>query len=579
MVIFMIAKLAFMLCYHDAHEFQWADVLQVLLHGLSLDFSTALYFLILPLLLAIASLWLPIRQWPFHIYYGLMSAAFSLAFVADTSLYAFWNFKLDASCLSYLETPTEAFASVTTGYLLLRIGLFLMLAIAIFLAYFFICRFPRHQKKWSIQELLFYALIIPLMVIGIRGGIGKSTTNIGQVYFSHNQFLNHAAINPVFSFLVSFEKTASYIPDYHFMSDEECERETADLFPTQSIDPDTLLSTRRPNVVIVLLESCGELFAPVMPQLQQLKQEGINFANCYGNSWRTDRGTLCTWSGYPSFPTTSVMKMPSKTRQLPSIAATLLDEGYSTTYLYGGDINFTNMRSYLMGTGFERLVWQNDYTLEEQTTSQWGVRDDITFNKLYDMITSQKSPFLIGFSTLSTHEPWDVPTKKLDDEIENAFAYLDDCIGQLIDRLKKTPQWNDLLIVLLPDHSIDHKGMHELLKDRNRIPMVWLGGAVKEPRQVGQICNQTDLPATLLGQMGIAHDDFRFSRDVLSRNYRHPFAIHTFNNAISMVDSTGFAVYDLDSHKTIVAESPEAEKMVRRGMAILQLATDDIKSK
>ncbi len=121
--------------------------------------------------------------------------------------------------------------------------------------------------------------------------------------------------------------------------------------------------------------------------------------------------------------------------------------------------------------------------------------------------------------------------------------------------------------------------MHELLKDRNRIPMVWLGGAVKEPRQVGQICNQTDLPATLLGQMGIAHDDFRFSRDVLSRNYRHPFAIHTFNNAISMVDSTGFAVYDLDSHKTIVAESPEAEKMVRRGMAILQLATDDIKSK
>jgi hypothetical protein len=100
MVIFMIAKLAFMLCYHDAHEFQWADVLQVLLHGLSLDFSTALYFLILPLLLAIASLWLPIRQWPFHIYYGLMSAAFSLAFVADTSLYAFWNFKLDASCLS-----------------------------------------------------------------------------------------------------------------------------------------------------------------------------------------------------------------------------------------------------------------------------------------------------------------------------------------------------------------------------------------------------------------------------------------------------------------------------------------------
>jgi hypothetical protein len=43
------------------------------------------------------------------------------------------------------------------------------------------------------------------MIIGIRGGIDEYTTNIRHVYFSQNQFLNHSAVNPVFSFLSSLE--------------------------------------------------------------------------------------------------------------------------------------------------------------------------------------------------------------------------------------------------------------------------------------------------------------------------------------------------------------------------------------
>jgi phosphoglycerol transferase MdoB-like AlkP superfamily enzyme len=108
-----------------------------------------------------------------------------------------------------------------------------------------------------------------------------------------------------------------------------------------------------------LLEGCGGEFTEiggrtdVTPNLNRLMHEGIYFSNCYGNTWRTDRGTLCTWSGYPSFPTMSVMKIPSKSRTLPNIAKTLHEErSYETHYLYGGDINFTNMRSYLVAGGF-----------------------------------------------------------------------------------------------------------------------------------------------------------------------------------------------------------------------------------
>jgi phosphoglycerol transferase MdoB-like AlkP superfamily enzyme len=407
------------------------------------------------------------------------------------------------------------------------------------------------------------------------------------VYFSQNQFLNHSAVNPVFSFLSSLEKTASDIPEYHFMEEPERAALMRDIYPTVSEQPDTLLRTSRPDIVVILLESCGGIFTDdiggrkdIMPRFNKLVDEGVYFSNFYANSYRTDRGTLCTWSGYPSFPRSSVMKMPAKTRFLPGIAKSLLKEGYHTSYIYGGDINFTNMRSYLVTIGFDQFCWMKDYTMEQQRTSKWGVRDDITFATLYDQITAPKANGthrLIGYSTLSSHEPWDVPTHRLSEEIPNAFNYLDECLGNFIDKMRQTPQWDNLLVVLLPDHGYSYFGVDETHELHDHVPMLWLGGALRGPRRVEQFCNQTDLPATLLGQMGLPHDDYLFSRDVMSRNYTYPFAVHTYNNGITMKDSTGFAVYDLNVNRIIVDKSTDSRHLIRRGMAILQTASEHIR--
>lgn len=585
MVVFIVAKMIFMVCCHEGHTFSFGDVWDVIRHGLTLDLSTALYFLILPFLLVIISLWWTHRVLSriSTIYFIIIAIAFSLAFVADTSLYPFWNYKLDASCLQYLETPSEATASVSTGYLLVRLVILVILAGLVWLGYPKMNLSPI-QKGRRLLYTIFYSLFIPLIVIGIRGGLGESTTNIGQVYYSQNQFLNHSAVNPVFSFLASLEKTASYVPEYNFMEESERARIMEDLYFTDSTEPDTLLKTQRPNIIVILLESCGGIFtedigkrSDIMPNLNQLTKEGVYFANFYANSYRTDRGTLCTWSGFPSFPRSSVMKMPAKTRLLPGIAQSLRHEGYHTSYLYGGDINFTNMRSYLVTTGFEQLHWKNDYTSQEQNTSEWGVRDDITFATLGEMVRQQQAPFLIGYSTLSSHEPWDVPTHRLDDEILNAFNYLDECIGNYISEMKKTPQWENLLVIMLPDHGFSYLGVGEEHELHDHVPMLWLGGAIKTPRRIEQLCNQTDLPATLLGQLGISHDDYHFSRDVMSKSYHYPFAVHTYNNGITMKDSTGFAVFDLNANRIIVDKSSDSELLLKKGKAILQTAAKTLR--
>ena len=587
--IFVIAKVVFMVANYEGHTFGARDVWEVVRHGLTLDLSTAIYIISIPFLLLIVSVWrMPKGIWTvFKIYYGIISFAMMLAFTADTSLYPFWGFKLDASCLQYLASPAEAKASVSGGYMAVRIVVVVAGTWILYKIYKGVrgvggTRVREYSVARKARSSIFYLICIPLMVIGIRGGLDESTTNIGQVYFSQDQFLNHSAVNPVFSFFASLESTSSDNTVYDFYTPAELKTLTDGLYHSESVAGDTLLRTQRPDVVVILLESCGSMFLNVMPNLRHAAQEGIDFTNCYGNSYRTDRGTVCALSGYLSFPTMSVMKMSNKVSHLPSIARSLQKVGYSTDYLYGGDINFTKMKGYLISTGFERLHWKQDYTQEEQATSKWGVRDDITFKTLSEIIRKRGGEgkrFLIGYSTLSSHEPWDVPVNKYKEKQYNGFSYVDDCIGTFIREMKQSKQWDNLLIVFMPDHSSDFKEYTEQHPDRNRIPMIWTGGAIKQARKLDMICNQSDFAATLLGQMGISHQDFDFSRDVTSESYRYPFAIHMFNNGISMTDSTGYMLYDLTADRLTVQTSPDAERMARTAKAILQMATEDLRKK
>ena len=142
LLVFIVAKVCFMLFCQDGHDFSFGDIWQVISHGLSLDLSTALYFLIVPFIVVMVSVWWngKILSKILQIYFLLIAFAFALAFVTDSSLYPFWGFKLDASCLQYLDTPTEAMASVTTAYLVWRIIAILITSLIISIGYLYIVR-------------------------------------------------------------------------------------------------------------------------------------------------------------------------------------------------------------------------------------------------------------------------------------------------------------------------------------------------------------------------------------------------------------------------------------------------------
>ena len=590
LLIFILQKPLFML-YNGSIEkgFGFADYMQVMVHGASLDAATAGYLTAFPFLLVLISIWF--RKFPLkkilYGYYILAAALISIFFVVDMALYTFWGFKLDASVFLYIDSPKEALASVSVGFILLRVLAILLLIALNSWVLLKITPSVLNATRKRIAGTAGMLLLGGVLFIIIRGGVTESTSNIGQVYFSNEPFLNHSAVNPDFSLLSSMGKSQDFASEFNFFDEEKRAALFDGLYPTT--DGDSIiqvLNTKRPNILIILMEGFGGAFVEplgglpdVTPHFNRLSKEGVFFTNCYANSFRTDRGTVCTFSGYLGLPTASVMKIPAKSRTLPAIAEGLSKAGYKTDFLYGGDINFTNMKSYLLSTGYQRLTANTDFSLAEQTSNAWGVNDDITFEYLYNQLRNRKEegPWHTAFLTLSSHEPFEVPYHRLEDKIPNAFAYTDECLGKFIDRLKQTPAWKDLLVICLPDHGFYYprEGSNAMPRFYH-IPLLWLGGAVKQPMQVDKIMNQTDLAATLLGQLGLEHTAFTFSRNVLGSDYKYPFAFYSFNNGFSFRDSTGVTVFDNNSG-SILFDEPEAdESRLDKGKAILQTVYDDL---
>ena len=612
--IFALQKPFFMLFYRTLYEgVSWTEWLGTVWHGLPLDLSLAGYLTAIPGLLFICSAWavpdLLRRIWCG--YFMFVSVLLSIIFTVDLGLYEYWGFRLDATPLFYFfSSPKDAVASVSVWTVIGGIVAMAVYAAVLYGVFYLVLlqkgtfrRMKIPYRRLRVSGVLL--LLTGLLFIPIRGGFTVSTMNTGKVYFSTNQRLNHAAINPAFSLMESLSKQKDFGKQYRFM-----EADAADRIFSGLVDPavlaengktagslqqvpdslHSLFTTQRPDVLFVIMESFSSRLMTalggepdVAVQLDSLAREGVLFTNFYANSFRTDRGLVAILSGYPAQPTTSIMKYPRKTQSIPAIAGSLKRAGYKTKYYYGGDADFTNMRSYLMSSGFEDIIADQDFPVSERL-SKWGVHDHLVFRRLLDDLRAEAadSSSVGGTSrfrvlqTSSSHEPFEVPYSRLKNERLNAFAYTDSCIGDFVKQFRELPQWKNTVVVLVPDHLgayPEHIGNLEI--DRYQIPLLIVGGAVRRPERIGVYGSQQDIAATLLAQLALPHGEFTFSKDMLNPASPH-FAFFTVPDAFGFVTPDNRLIFNNEADAVAVDEGTEKGKNLLAGQAYLQKLYDDI---
>lgn len=592
-LLFMLLKAVFMLCYHSIYAaVPFSDWMRVVKHGLPLDLSIAGYLTALPGLLLLASVWLGARitRKTATVYFSLVSIVLSLIWVSDIVLYGYWGFRLDTTPLFYLNSPKNAMASAQTGELIgAIIAIIAITAGLIFLFNKLILsgwkRLKPSEKK--VVPAIGIFLLTALLFIPIRGGFTVSTMNVGKVYFSEKMELNHAAINPCFSFLDALTRDKAFDKQYRFVDEEKAAslfhtlQETA---PADSIPQ--LFTVKQPNIIFIVLESfMSKVIEPlgglpnVATTMNRLCGEAILFNNMYGNSFRTDRGLVSIFSGYPAQPTTSIMKYPAKSQHLPSIPKSLKETGYDLSFFYGGDADFTNMRSYFVSMGIDKIVSDKDFPVKDRMM-KWGAHDEFVFRKLSDDLrTEQKEPFCKILLTLSSHEPFDVPFHRLDHEYLNSVAYTDSCLGVFIDDLKKTKYWDNTVLILVPDHAMRYPyDIPNASAERYQIPLLFAGGAIKEPRIIETVGSQIDLAATLLTQLGIDRSEYIFSKDLLNPNSPH-FAFYTFKDGFGFITPGGKGIFDCESGQPFEETGTEAKQNIEKGKALLQSLYNDLENR
>ena len=574
----------------------FSDITRCFIHGLELDASIAGYITAVPALLCILASWLRTsssRAWKtaFEVYFMIMTVIVAVIETADIGMFGDWLCRIDSQI--YIYTLKEMLASVSiangiagSAYAIITIaaGTWLYRKAV---RRWFIPSLEEDEKGARISSAASAVMLLAcgILFLFIRGGVTTATANVSKAYFSNNLLLNQVAVNPVFSLMEStFDRNEKELDNYDYYTTDEAERIFAAALSsetdTTATEGERWLKTERPDIVLVVMEGMGRTITdiyegtePVAPEINRLKKEGIWFDKIYASSFRTDRGNLAIFSGFPGQPNMSLMKYPNKTAKLPGLAGTLKNEGYITRFTYGGDANFTNTRAYVYSSGFEELVDEKSLNLSGHT-SKWGYADDIVLDYAADAFVSRiretDQPVFDAILTLSSHEPYEVPYNRLDSPLLNSFAFTDEAIGRFVEKLRATEEWGNMLIVLIPDHSTPHPvSIGNNSPERHHIPMLWLGGAVKEDMTVSEYMAQTDLVATLLGQLGIPHEKFIFSRDISSPG-TSKFGYWSFKNGFGMIDEDGVTIYDCSTESLIRSEGDPDLSRHDKGKAILQ---------
>lgn len=535
------------------------EIFNTFYYGSRMDISFAAYLCIFPFLLfLIKSIFnnFPDRK-IIRVYTIILIVLLSFLMVADLELYKSWGFRMDATPLLYFKDPKEMAGTVSSSPVFLLLAIWVIFSFLLIYIYkkYFDPNIQKTIKQIFIPDLILSLLLIAVLFIPIRGGIQKIPMNLSDVYFSKKPFANHAAINLPWNISFSLLNQHNKENPFAYLPEEEAADLVHSLYNTGPVRNMPILEAEKPNIIFIILESFTAKFVGhlggipgVTPELDKIAAEGLAFTKIYASGDRSEKGQIAILSGYPNQAITSIIKTPTKTRELPSINQVLSKKGYQTSFTYGGELEFANIKSYLLNTGFDRLVDKYSFPIAQRTTS-WGVHDEYVFDRFFEDLKKEKEPFFATLFTLSSHEPYDVPIQKFKGKdlatmFKNSMYYTDSVVGKFIEKSKQEVWWNNTLIIFVSDHGHPQPGNDPNDKpSKFHIPLVFTGGALKKQGMIETIGSQTDIVTTVLDQLHIPSNQLEWGKDLLDSSARS-FAFYSFNNGFGWVTPNGAATFD-----------------------------------
>lgn len=592
MIFFLLAKSLFLSWNYDqTSQLSGGDIGGIFLYGLKMDISMACYLLLLPGLLIGFRFFIPfsIVNGFIRIYTLIVLIIASLLIVLDLGLYPHWGTRVNVTVFNYIDDPVALGASISISDILLG----LLISGSLVAGFLFLYRKLLPDGFVNSRNLKWYTFPIQLFIVAtlilpIRGGLDTSPLNLSSVAFSPKLYVNQAATNYLWNFAKSVEKRKRLSNPCAYMKKDESQRIFNDFQ-----ENDTLIQRpqliklnpeKQPNVILIILESFSDkVIAPlggmhdIAPNLDSLCTKSILFTSFYSTGNRSDRGISAILGGYPSLLSTSIMVYPEKSHSLTLLPEYFNRKNYNTSFYYGGDINFYNLKTFVLQGKYGKLVTKTDFPFEMGRMSKWGVPDGFVFKRATEDLKTEKEPFMKTIYTISSHPPFDVPFSKIPgnsnrEKYLNSVAYTDSCLGAFIDAFRKSPLWDNTLLIVTADHGTMEPGPTDITDPVSyRIPLIWSGGVVDSTRRIETITQQCDFGTSLVHQLGWKTDPAPFSKDFFTS---HPHAFYMHDSGWGYVVPEGFFYFDQNSNN-FTSKSADKSVDLTFPKAYMQVLHDD----
>ncbi len=601
--IFFIGRLGLFIYYFDSFKDSGVNYWLTFIYGLRMDTMTTSILLIIPvILLTLSPNILSKVVSTFLRFYFLI--VLSILIYIENATFPFiaqYDVRPNYLFVEYLEYPKEVFSMIIADY---KLALFIAFSMIGTFAYYFL----KYTKKdfsddFKTPYLKRVVLFLPLAIvlfIGIRSSFEHRPANISDAMYSTDRMVNEITKNSIYSigyaiYVNQRHGSKKLIGQYGKMSKEEAIKrvnarlnihDTNETHPFTRLEKTHFKRENPKNLVIFIQESLGYQFVEavggekgITPHLNRLAKEGILFEDLYSNGTRSIRGLAGSVAGNFSIPGKGVLKRNKSQHDFFTVASLLKPYGYKSSFIYGGESRFDNMKSWFLGNGFDEVIDQPKFK-NPSFVGTWGASDEdlgVKANEEFKKHYANGEKFVSVMFSTSNHSPFDFPDGKIElvegvpkKSVKNAIKYADFAIGQFIDNARKEAYYKDTVFVILSDHNVRVYGKDLVPVDMFHIPGLILGEDIK-PMSYDKITTQPDILATALDLIGLdltypimGHSIFSDKKQNISLMQFHTSYALRVDNKIAIIRPNKKAITFLykDSHLVPTESDSELEKDV-----------------
>jgi phosphoglycerol transferase MdoB-like AlkP superfamily enzyme len=495
------------------------------------------------------------------IYILLTYFTLTLFFLFDFGYYDYLSIRLDASSLRFLSNLKISSQVLVESYPIYK-GIFglLLLCFVIYKTSKFIYYSFEYQKTIISRKVKSFYFIGTFLVcsFGIYSSITHYPLRWSQAFFSKKNAVNQFTLNPVLYFFDSFAYRSEGVDmnkfkKYYPVIANHLGLPKDNISFERNVRFDTAY-TKKPNIVIVMLESVG--VKPMSfygnpinstPILDSLVENSVSFPNFYVHKSGTAASVFASVTGLPDIEN---VRTASRNPLLQD-QRILFDQftAYEKLYFLGGSANWANIRSIFQSNIKGLKIFEEGSYDTENRADVWGIDDYELFkesNKELEKLANKNKPFVAYIQTASNHMPFTVPIKKEkyqslnEDEVSlqllkksgfkslaqlNALRYLDFNIGRFLKRAKDAGYYENTIFAFFGDHNTAmtrttlYAKEHDLNIQLQHVPFLIHAPKFIKPVVIEKHGKLIDLFPTVMSLAKINHTNYTLGNNLLDSSY------------------------------------------------------------